>query len=222
MKHLALAFLIAACLPVLAHETDEALAIPPAQIELGKNLPTTAVIRISKSNPDQVEVMHVKEALAPGQKIENPKFEKIALAAEKSNVPYDIKSELDATSSTSSWSFFYGAGYPRYGNGYGYGYGYRGYGYGYRGYGYSYNPYYAESVRRGAEYYPGYYGEPRWNSYNGGVASSEYQKNGCLTNYSCPEAFYPSYSYAGYRYNYAPYYTYSDANYDYAYTGWGY
>lgn len=246
MKALLVTVLLGSFAVATAHELDNERTVSAEQIALAKDLPATTVVRVSQNDPKQVEIATSKTPLKPGDKIENLKFVKVALNAEASKLALDSGNELDATSSTSSWvvgwggrgrgyGYAYGrrpyAGYGRgygygyYGNGYGYGggYGYNG-GYGYEG-GYGYNGgynNYDEAINGGAEYYPGAYGEPRWNSYNGGVASSEYQKNGCLTNYSCPEAFYPSYQYSGYNYDYAPYHTFSNGGYDYAYTGWGY
>lgn len=139
-----------------------AMAKPSAdQIEKAKDLPTTVVVRQSKSDPSKIEVVHLKEHLPKGKILSNLKFEKAAMNSEAHGIAFDSGNELDKTSSTSSWRFGWGGyGMGGWGGGMGYGYG-MGYGWGrpyygmgmgwaypyynYAGYGYGYYPYWGYS-----------------------------------------------------------------------------
>lgn len=145
MKYLIIALLVATGSVVSAHELDSENTVSARQVELAKALPATVVVRVSKSDPKQIEVVHLKQHLAAGQTAEGLKFEKMAINSEVSHLAYTVVSELDGTSSTSSWRFGFGGYYGGYGRGYygGYGgyypsYGY-GYGYTYPSYGYGYS-----------------------------------------------------------------------------------
>ena len=130
---------------VSAFELDnEQVNVSPQQIEAANALPKTTVVRVSKSDPTHVEVIHLKVALKPGQKPVFKNFEKMALNSEVTGIAFDSGKELDQTSSTSSWGFGYGRGhYGGYRGGYAGYRGYAGYGYRYPAYGYrSYRPYY--------------------------------------------------------------------------------
>lgn len=209
------------------------------QIALSKNLPRTTIIRVSKTDPSKIEVVHSDKALKPGQKLKNPKFQEMALDGEQSGVVVTAGNELDATSSTSSWRFGY------YGNGGAYGGAYGGAGYanitgprggsvtvagGYRGgyagagYGGAYAGGYGGAAYAGGYGYPSAYAVG-YNNCGGGCGGGCYQNcGGCYNNCcgGCQAAYYPQYVYAGYQYAYQPYWGYSDANYDYAYCNWGY
>ncbi len=173
MKMLALSALIAISSIAVAHELDNVQPVSQQQIEKAKEIPGTIVIRRAKNNPQEVAVVHLKDKVKPGTKLTSLQFEKMALNAEKTGIAYDSKNELDARSSTSSWSFgiYYNPGYNyyrpsyysnsyRYGAGYGSGYGYSNnyYGrsayysyyqpsYNYSGYRYNYQAYYSYSDR---------------------------------------------------------------------------
>jgi hypothetical protein len=189
MKALTIALALVLSQGVLAHELDNEAQLTAKQIELAKDLPQTVVIRTDKKT-GETEVVHLKEKLAPGKKVANLKFEKIAMNAEVTGIAFDSKNEKDITSSTSSWGFAIG------------GWGRRGYAYGgaspyYRGY-YGYN----------GGYYGGYgYYNPYYTSYY----------NNCGYYNNC---YYPNYNYYGVNYGYTPYYGYSDNCYNYAYFGY--
>lgn len=159
MSKLVCALVFAMSLPAFAHELDSERTVSAEQVEKAQNLPQTTVVRVSKTDPNDVQVVHLNEKLPAGKKVENLKFEKVALNAEVSGLAVNSGNELDATSSTSSWSFGY-YGYNNYNRGYvGYGYG-RGYGYGVRTYGYT-RPYYAPTT-----YSPYYYPTYRYAGYS--------------------------------------------------------
>lgn len=148
MKALALALILTSAPMAMAqHETDRA-QVTPAQIEAAKALPGTTVFRVSRSNPNQVEVAHLPQKLTAEAPMNGVTFQQVAANAEVVGQAFTAANELDKTSSTSSWRFGYGYGYGRgYGYGYGYGRGYYagyygggcnyGYGCGYTGYGYN-------------------------------------------------------------------------------------
>lgn len=223
-----------------AHELDGAQTVvqkPSAeQIAKSAGIPQTTVVRVSKKDPSQVEVVFLKEKLAAGQKVANLNFEKMAVDGEKTGIAYTAKDELDATSSTSTWSFGYYNG--RYVDG-----------------AWARGPYrsagYISGPNRSAGYYNGYYGGAGYyrgpnvsagyirgggfygNGYYRGYASTSIYPPGyypygnsrcygpCGSGGYYP-AYYPTYRYASYSYDCEPYYTYSDDNYDYAYTSWAY
>lgn len=187
--------LVVAAMPfAMANELDRenATAVSQKQVELANELPKTVILRINNKTKE-VEIAHVQAQLAPGQKAEKPVFEKMALNEMKTGVPFKAKHELDVTSSTQSWGYGYGRGwgYPGYRGGW------AGGGYGYGGY----RPY---------PYYPNYgygYGAG-WGGYCGGYGAY------------CGGYAWPTYSYVGYSYNFAPYWGYASASYSYTYCGW--
>lgn len=176
MKMLALSTLIAISSVAVAHELDNVQPVSQHQIEKAKEIPGTIVIRRAKNNPKEVAVVHLKDKVKPGTKLTSLQFEKMALNAEKTGIAYDSKNELDARSSTSSWSFglYYNPGYNYYRPSYyssTYRYtgaysrsGYYGYGnsyyqpsYSYSGYRYNYQAYYSYSDRYYDYDYCGWY-----------------------------------------------------------------
>lgn len=183
MKHLLIAAVLAATPAALAHELDGEKTVSAQQIDRAKELPATTIVRISKNDPSQVEVAFVKDPVRAGDKVQNLKFEKMAMNAEKTGLAYDANNELDATSSTSSWVFAAG-GFRRPWYGYA---GYRpwvGGGYGYP------NAYYYNS------YYSPYY-RPMYTPYYNAAYYPSYAYAGYTYNY------YPYYTYADAGYNYA-------------------
>jgi hypothetical protein len=198
MKSLMLAAVLAIAPAAMAHELDNVSNVSAKQLEAAQHLPRTVVVRTPVNDPTKAEVVEVKEGLKPEQKADGLNFKAVALNAEKNEINYTSKNELDVTSSVSSWRFgFYPVARPYYAGGY-YG-GYAGYG----GYGGGYYPGYNYGYARA--YYPSY-------SYAAVAAPCGY--NSC--NY------YPSYAYAGYNYGYAPYYSYCNNGYNYSYYGWTY
>lgn len=201
----------------IAHELDGERTVSSKAIELAKDLPKTTVIRVSKKDPTKIEVVHLKEHLQPGTKIS---FEELAMKSETTQMDVTAANELDATSSTSSWSFGYYRG--PYGGSAGYyrgPYGSAGYVRGPRGNTFAYAnryPYYRPPYY--GSYNPGYYGYGYNNCYNNYGGCGYY---GSAVVYKSSWA-YPTYTYGGYNYNYYPYYGYSDANYDYAYCNYVY
>lgn len=213
MKTLILSMALALGPAVVAHELDSENTVSAQQIEKAKDLPQTLIVRTSLTNPKDVQVVHLKERLAPGKKLTGLQFEQVAMNSEKIGIAYDSSNELDRTTSTASWAFGYvgprGGIYARGGYGGGYG-GYYGGAYGgYRG---GYGGYYGAGY---GGYYPSYGGY--YPSYGYGYG------NGCgyggCGGYS---PYYANYQYAGYSYGYAPYYAYADNLYNYTYCGWMY
>lgn len=187
--------LIAALALGFVHSAHAGEKTAAEKAKLAADLPKTVVVRIKKNDPSKVEVMHLNKALSPNKdaiKTAGGKFQELAVNSQMTGKAVGGANELDASSSTSSWSFGY-YGVPRY---YGYAYSpYRSYGYGgYGGYGsgcgYSYS----------SCYHPSYY----------------YNSCGYSSCYS-PSWYTPSYYYGGYSYAYQPYYGYSDNSYYYAY-----
>lgn len=157
-----------------ARELDREKTVGTEQIEAGRNLPQTLVVRYKKGSR-RAEVVHLHQALKPGGASRD-------LVSTSSFMRLDARGkELDRDSSSSSWLF----GYRGWGLGYaGYGYGGAGCGYyasgcypyyastyypsyyypsyGYGGYYYSYMPYYSYYL---APYYYSYYGWPYTNPY---------------------------------------------------------
>ncbi len=198
MKNLVLVAALVVAPFAVAHETDEiGTSMSPAQIAKAQDLPGTTVIRVSKTDPSKVEVAYLKESLPKGADLSKVKFQTLALNAEQTGIAYDVKTELDATSSTSSWSFWYGNSYPAYRPNYVRPYYYNPayyssyYNPSYTGYGY--NPY----------YYGNYYYRPSTYAY--------------VNPY-----YYPTYRYAGYSYAYTPYDDCADSNYAYVSYRWMY
>lgn len=189
-----------------AGELDTEATVSAQQVELAKDLPQTVVVRVSKSNPNDIEVAHLPGKLKAGEKVAKLPFEKMALNEERKGIPFHSSAELDGTKSTSSWAFGFAvggrpwaAGWAGYRGGYGYNYGNNGYGYS-SGYG---------------------NGCGNYGYYNYGYGNN----CGCGNNYytvNCYPAYRPVYSYSNYNYSYAPYYSYDDSYYNYAYCGWVY
>jgi len=183
MMKIVLSVLLMAGFSAASHELDREQTVSPQQIQKAKELPQTIVVRVSKKDPSQVEVVHLKEKLAAGKKVANLKFEKMAMNAEVTGLAYDSGNELDARSSTSSWSF--GIYYqPSYSYARPYTRSYSRYDYGYRRPAYDYD----YSYRRPA-YRSSYY-EPTYNYY------------GYRYNYRS----YYSYSDSNYYYDYCAWY----------------
>ncbi|MBX3020276.1 MAG: hypothetical protein KF799_01260 [Bdellovibrionales bacterium] len=228
---LALVFGTAAVASELDNERTVAAApaAPSAdQIAKAAALPQTTIVRVSKTDPNKMEVVFLKDKLAAGKKLKGAKFEELALnnektLASKTGIAYaSAADELDGSSSTSSWSFGYargpwggsagyvrgpwgGAGFVRGPNGGVIAGGYRNY------------PYYG-----GGGYYGGNYGYGY--GYGAGYGAGYGYNNGCYNNYGCGNGCYnncyqPTYVYSGYNYNCTPYYGYSDNNWNYTYYG---
>ena len=85
------------------NELDKPEAFSQDQIKHAEELPGTIVVRISKKDRKNVEVLFLKDRVAAGTKITAGAFEKMALNGEKVGVAYSPKNELDLTTSTSSW-----------------------------------------------------------------------------------------------------------------------
>jgi hypothetical protein len=175
----------------LAHELD--------QVGTQQRSTDILVVKTYKNNPSRIEVAKLNEKIPAGQKVENLKFQQIAMKSEVSNLKVTSANEKEVLHSTSSWGWAGGGGIymgPRggiyayrrgvawggngyYGRGYYGGYGYPNYGYGY-GYGYNncasyYNNYggcyYAPPV-----YASNYYGyQPYYGYYDNDCYYTYYQ-----------------------------------------------
>src|SRR4051812_37722544 len=108
MKRSILCLAVAFAATAGANELDKDMANNQQQI--AAVLPQTTVIRVDNQTK-QVEVLHLKTFLAKGAKIENAKFEKVAVNSEIAGIKFEASNELDATSSTSAWRGGGGMGY---------------------------------------------------------------------------------------------------------------
>jgi hypothetical protein len=192
MKNLVMVVAVLAAPAVMAHELD-VVKNQSAQKQLTQeqiaSLPKTAVVRVSKSNPNQVEVIKVNEHLVAGKPVS---FEQLAAKAEVSKLALNSANELDATSSTSSTSWGYIQG-PR-GNSVAWARG----GYNrpyYPNYFRPHRPYYGNA----SYYYSSYQNYDTW-------AYPQYYVSGNNCGY-----------YNDCRVQYQPYYGYQDNDYYYAY-----
>lgn len=141
-----LVFVLAASLTgfcAQAREIDNEKTVTTEQIQLGRDLPKTLVVRV-KAGTNETAVMHANSALAADESSKS-------MVSTSSFIKLDSKGrmmgELDRDSSSSSWYFWYGGYYPRYY---------------YYGYNYSYYNYYSYYYG-GYNYY--YYGWPYYNPY---------------------------------------------------------
>lgn len=161
------------------HELDgEQTTDANLRAQIAAQLPGTTVIRVSKSDPNKVEIVHVKEKLAPGQKLSpEAKFEQVALNSEIRDINFTSVDEKDATSSTSSWGFGWWGGR--------------------RGYGYT-RPYYGYKYNYKWGYYPTY--SVSSSCYYPAVTNCYYYPTYRVAAYSY--VYKPYYTYADNYYNY--------------------
>jgi len=197
MKCLILGALLTATPQLFAAPATQTRPEARQAAKLAKLLPGTLIVRVSKTDPNDVAVVHLKKSVPKGAKLTNLAFQKAVLDEQVAGIPYESNAdELDANPATEALGFAirrgpYGDGaYIRGPNG-GFIGGYRrNYGGGYYG---------------GGEYYGGGgYG----NRYGGGYYDGGYAPQ------QLP--YYPQYTYAGYyNYPYQQYDYYQDAAYSY-------
>lgn len=190
--------LIAALALGFVHSAHAGEKTAAEKAKLAADLPKTVVVRIKKNDPSKVEVMHLNKALSPNKdaiKTAGGKFQELAVNSQMTGKAVGGANELDASSSTSSWSFGY-YGVPRY---YGYAYSpYRSYGYG-GGCGYNYSSCYRPSYYYNSCGYSSCY-SPSWYTpsyYYGGYSYAYQPYYGYSDN---------SYYYAYCNYSSQPYY----------------
>lgn len=115
--------------------------------ELSRDLPQTIIVRTNEKTK-QVEVAFLKDAI-PANKVAATKadFQKFAMNQEVRGLPYNIRNELDVTTSTASWGWGWrGGGWWGWGRGwwgprFSVGIGFPGWGFSYGGYPWGCAPY---------------------------------------------------------------------------------
>jgi hypothetical protein len=186
----------------LAHELDQVGTQQPQRPGAQADI---LVVKTYKNDPSRVEVAKLSKKIPAGQKVENLKFQQIAMKSEASNIKVTSANEKEVLHSTSSWGWAGGGGIyvgPRGGI-----YGYR------RGVAWGGSGYYGRGYYGGYGY-PNYsygYGYP---NYGYGCASYYNNYGGC---YSTPPV-YVNNNYYGYQ----PYYGYYDNDCYYTYYQGGY
>lgn len=185
MKKLILTAVFLASPLAFAHELDDERTVADQEVLKAKELPATLVVRTSKADPTKVEVVHLDKKVEAGTELDQLSFEQLALNAEFPGTEFDSTNELDARSSTSSWSFglYYNPGYSR-----------------------SYNRYYRKTSsyysRRSSRYYDYCYG------YNDCYSDYSYYPRYRNSGYNYNYRRYYAYSDAYYNYDCYDWYYY--------------